>query len=89
MRTRNRHFIPKDKPRFWVVFVLAGLLGLLFGLVAFAAEWANLGWAAGPCKAAFFVAWLVAAFSGVGFAAGLLSGKYKSLSERPWKEQVW
>lgn len=89
MQPHRRPFIPQDKPRFWVVFVLAGLCGLFAGLVAFVAELQGLSYVAGPFKVVFFVAWIVGAINGLGFTAGLLTGKYTNIRERPWKEQVW
>ncbi len=85
----NRSFIPTDKPRFWVVGVLAGLVGLAAGLLAFAAAWSDLQALSAIFKVVFVACWAVGVFSWVGFMAGMLTGKYSGIADRPWKEQVW
>ena len=85
----SRPFIPTDKPRFWVVFTLAGLVGLAAGLVAFAAAWSDFEALSAVFKVVFVICWAVGAFSWVGFAAGMLTGKYRGMVDRPWKEQLW
>ena len=87
--TASRVFIPRDKPRLWVVFVLACLIGMGVGLLAFGAAWLELSWLALPLFAVFATCWTVAAVSWLGFAFGMLTGRYRNLSSRPWKHQVW
>jgi hypothetical protein len=84
-----RPFIPRDKPRFWVLFVLACLSGIGVGLIAFAAAWFDFRWLALPMIFVFFVCWLVAAISFFGVLFGAISGRYRNLTSRPWAEQVW
>ena len=82
-------FFPDDKPRSWVVAISAGLLGLLFGLIAFGAAWADMP----AIKTLFFFAfaacWAIFAMCWVIFIVGHLSGRYRSIQPRPWREQVW
>ena len=86
---RKEPFIPPDKPRFWVVFILAGLTGLGVGILAFISDWAGLVQLGNVLKVAFAICWVVAAFCWCGFAAGLVMGRYRQLKSLPWKEQVW
>ena len=87
--SEKRPFIPNDKPRFWVLFVLAGLSGMAVGLVGFGAAWFELRWLALPMMFLFVCCWLVAAISWFGYVFGFLTGRYRNLSSRPWAEQVW
>ena len=86
---RDKPFIPRNKPRSFVVFVLAVLFGLGFGLVAFVS--ASQGWAGlkAFCVGGFALCWVVAAAAGITCGIGMLTGKYEHLSERPWRDQVW
>lgn len=86
---KDRSFIPRDKPRFWVLFVLACLSGMGFGLIAFAAASAELSLLAIPMMIAFSICWLVAAVSFLGYMFGIFSGRYRNLRSRAWTEQVW
>lgn len=85
----HRPFIPSNKPRFWIVFVLACLTGLGFGLLGFLAAWLELKLIYQVSITLFFVSWTVAATSWLGFAVGLISGRYRNIEHRRWKEQVW
>ncbi len=84
-----RPFLPMDKPRSWVVFNLAVLVGLALGLLGAAAAWLNLAFALSVLETLFFACWLVAAISWLGFRLGMSSGRYHNLPARPWREQVW
>jgi hypothetical protein len=86
----SQPFIPQNKPKSWVVFVCAGLIGLLcfgpFMLLAHFLEITPLLYIGKTgffmCVAAMFLTWPV-------FIFGLLTGKYKDIPARTWKEQVW
>jgi len=85
----KKPFIPRDKPKSWVVFVLSALLGLAFGLCAFAA--ASHGW---PIAKTIFIAgfatcWAVGALAGITCGIGMATGRYGNLQEKPWRVQVW
>ena len=85
----NKPFIPRDKPKSWVVFVLSALLGLAFGLCAFAA--ASYGWptAKAICIAGFAACWAAGALAGITCGIGMATGRYGNLQEKPWRDQVW
>lgn len=85
----KRPFIPRNKPRFWVVFVLACLTGMGIGLIGFGAAWLELELLQKVAMALFMVCWGIAAVSWFGFIVGLLSVRYRGLQEKSWKEQVW
>jgi hypothetical protein len=82
-------FIPSDKPRFFVVFILAALAGFGVGVLAFISDWTGLVHLGNILKVAFAGCWAVAAFCWCGFDLGLVLGRYRDLQPRPWKEQVW
>jgi len=87
--SKTQPFIPRDKPKFWVICVLAGLCGLGAGLLAFGASWLQLTVLSWFFMAIFFVCWSTFVISWIGFISGLLSGRYRGITEKPWREQVW
>ncbi len=82
-------FIPKNKPKSWVVGILAGLIGLAVGLVGFAAAWAGINWLKWVAIFIFVQCWLVFAATWFVFVFGLLTGRYKNIQCREWSEQLW
>ncbi len=83
-------FLPRDKPKSWIVFIVCGLMGLLiagpvviigmtFHLEALRSVGIVLFWF---CWAAGGVMWLV-------YISRLIAGKYKEIAERDWREQIW
>ena len=86
----SQPFIPRDKPKSWVLFICAGLIALLFfapiiGLgILFEANWLRLLGMFG-----FFVCWCVGAVAGAVLAVGNFSGRYRDLRAKDWKDQVW
>ena len=84
-----RPFIPRDRPKSWVIFVLACLAGLLFGIVAVFATWRGLSAVESLSRVLFFLCWLAAAMCWLYWRVGTASGQYHNLPERPWRDQVW
>jgi hypothetical protein len=84
-----RPFIPRDKPKFFVVGVLSGLCGLGSGVAAFAAAALAIPPLKTLCLFLFFVCWLAFAISWFGCLIGYFSGRYEHLATKPWREQVW
>jgi len=85
----RKPFIPRDKPRSWIVFVLSVLLGLAFGLCAFAAG--SYGWSIAKTvlTTGFAACSGVAALAGITCGIGMATGRYGNLQEKPWRDQVW
>ena len=86
----GKDFIPKNKPKSWVVGICAGLLGMLvfgpLGFLAAALEFRPLSYLA---IVGFIVCWCAFAAMWLVFAVKFLSGRYRDLPARDWKEQVW
>jgi hypothetical protein len=86
----SKPFIPRDKPKSWVLFICAGLIGLLaFGPVIGLGIYLETNWLRRMGVAGFFVCWCVMAVSGVISVVGGLSGRYRNLEPKDWKDQVW
>jgi amino acid transporter len=85
----RRSFLPPDKPKSWVVFVFAALIGLFFGLLTllFAMLGANV--VARVTGAMLVACAIVGAFFWAIFTAHSLSGEYTDLKPKPWREQKW
>lgn len=83
-------FIPRDKPKFWVVAIIAGLVGVLvagpIALVGVIYDLPFLNWLG---TVVFFSAWTIAAFMWGIFVVGLIQGKYRGIRDLPWSEQLW
>jgi len=83
-------FIPKDKPKSWVIFNVSGLIGLLVAVPIFVLGACleseiveNIGTRLLLlCLIVGIPAWLI-------FAAGMVSGKYRSIKTRKWRQQIW
>lgn len=87
--SEKRPFIPTDKPKSWVLFILACLTGIAIGLIAFIAAYNELNVVAKIVSPFFFICWLIAAVNWFIFMFGLLTGRYKKIEHRSWNEQVW
>ena len=86
----RKSFVPLDKPKSWVVFMLAFLGGVFVGgpilMLASIFEFPILHSLA---SLVLLSAWATAAVMGCVFAIGMVTGKYIEIQERPWSEQVW
>jgi hypothetical protein len=82
--------LPHDKPKSLLIF-LAGLLAGLLVFLPLAVVGLTLEkvpmFLTGTAGVA--VSFLLAAFMGFLFAAGLRAGRYKQMHELPWRQQVW
>lgn len=83
-------FIPRDKPRSWVIAICSGLICLLgFGPLLFISAYFDVSWlfqvsslGATLCVVTFFVMWAI-------FVPRLLLGHYKQLEPQDWSSQLW
>ncbi len=91
MKTNNeKSFIPRDKPKSWVLGILAGLIALVVASpIMFLGAYfkysiiKNLGITLFvACWGTFAISWLI-------FFIGMLGGKYKNIQEQDWSEQLW
>ena len=86
----SKSFIPRDKPKSWVVFILAFLGGVFVGgPILMLAAMFELPILYSLANLVFVTAWATAAVMGCVFAIGMVTGKYVEIQERPWSEQVW
>ncbi len=80
-------FVPRNKPKSWVVFQLAFLIGIVASLLIFLAPIPS--GRGSVLHTLFLAAWAVALVAAVVYAHGFFSGRYRSLQPRAWREQVW
>ena len=85
----ERPFIPLDRPRLWVVTVLAGLNYMAIALLTFAVSHFEIKWLNGASIGILGLAWLIFAGSMIGYSIRAAMGKYKNIKPRPWREQIW
>jgi len=82
-------FIPKDKPKLWVICICIGLIGLGIGIVTFIFAWFGFETIKAIGTGLFALCWVTAAISGLACAIRLISGCYINLEEKTWSEQTW
>ena len=86
----SRPFIPRDKPKSWVIFICAVLVALLgFGPMGFLGGVFDVRPLYYLGVSGFVACWVVGVIAWFVFAAGLATGKYRNLPARSWNEQVW
>jgi len=87
--SKSKPFIPLNKPRSWVVFICACLLGIAFGLLGFIFTWLGLKVVAIIPISLFVLSWVISFISWLVFISGLISGRYINIQHKQWSEQVW
>jgi len=85
----QKPFIPRDKPKSWVVLTLACLSGLGIGLLMFVAYELELRPLGELMRFLFLCCWGVGMLSGTMFLVNLVRGRYRNLRALPWGEQQW
>jgi hypothetical protein len=90
MDKNKKTFIPRDKPKSWIIAILSGLGGLFIAgpliFLGYFLEWEFLKYLGMVLFAGF---WLDFMLMGLLFMVGSLQGKYKNMSEKDWQDQVW
>ncbi len=85
----KRSFIPRDRPRSWVILVVACLGGFLFGASSALLE-SSLGVSFGRLPVVVLAVCVpIAVLSAAVYLHGLLVGRYRDIRARPWRDQVW
>lgn len=89
-RIKEKPFIPRNKPKSWVVFILSCLFGLLVaGPIAILGASLAISSVKSLGVSLFMISWTIGMGSWLVFTFGLASGKYKNIQEAEWREQVW
>ena len=88
--TNSNHFIPRDKPKSWVVGSLSVISALLVAgpvtLIGIYAESDILFHLGGIL---FFGSWLLVIVMLVIYRVGVTKGKYVNLGKKDWSNQIW
>jgi len=87
--SESKPFIPLNKPRSWVIYICACLLGIALGLLGFIFTWLGFKVAAIFLIALFVLSWVISFISWLVFISGLISGRYINIQHKQWSEQVW
>ena len=86
----KKPFIPRDKPKSWVVLIIAILVGLLIGTpILFVSAIYDLSVLHSIGTTIFVGAWMTGVIMACVFVIGILRGKYGDIQDLPWSEQVW
>ena len=86
----KRPFIPRDKPRSWVIGVLSGLIGLLVaGPIMANGAYFEFSFVKDTGITVFIICWLGFAISWLIFAFGMVTGKYRDIHAQDWNKQLW
>lgn len=90
MNKSKKSFIPRDKPKTWVICVSSSLIALLVTApTILAGVYLGSDFLKGVGVAGFLLCWATLAVSGVVFACRMLTGKYRNIEPREWKDQIW
>jgi len=86
----SKPFLPRDKPKSWIVMVLASLTNLLVvgPLMFLSAEW-KAGVVFSVVLGLFTTVWVVAFSCGLFCVVRFLGGRYGAIASRSWRDQVW
>jgi hypothetical protein len=86
----RKPFIPRDKPKSWVILLIAILVTLLLGApILFVSAIFDLAFLNAIGRIIFLGAWATGATAGCIFVFGVITGKYGDIQELPWSEQGW
>lgn len=85
----KKPFIPRDKPKSWVIAILGVLIGLGGGLMGFVGAGMNIMLLYYLGVSIFFICWIVAFPTMLFFIFRNFSGCYRKLEEKNWREQIW
>jgi len=87
--SESKPFIPLNKPRSWVIFICACLLGIAFGLLGFFFTSLGLKVVAVVPLSLYVLCWVISFISWLVFISGFISGRYINIQHKKWSEQVW
>lgn len=86
----KKPFLPRNKPRSWVILTICALVAVLIaGPVALLGGAFEVGFFVTAGKFLFWTCWLIGVAMGAVFLSGLLTGRYKNISDRDWQDQIW
>jgi hypothetical protein len=86
----KRPFIPRDRPKSFIIGIIAGLTALLIGgPLLVGGKLLEVGVLLYLGYIIFIACWAVAAIMWVVFGSGLITGRYKNIKAGDWKDQVW
>ena len=90
MNKQKKSFFPKDKPKSWVIAVSSALMGLLLAVpVMLLGMYLEIDLVKAIGTIMFVLCWAVFAITSCVCAVGMLTGKYRNLKEKEWREQLW
>jgi len=88
--TNRIRFIPRDKPKSWVVGSLSVIFALLVaGPVALIGIYAENDVLSQLGGILFFGSWLLVFVMLAIYQVGVTKGKYVNLKEEDWSSQIW
>ena len=86
----EKAFLPRNKPKSWVVAIICGLVGvLLAGPLAIAGLGLEIDVLLSAGTTLFWCCWIVGIAMGAVFLSRTIAGHYKGIEDRDWSEQLW
>ena len=86
----KRPFLPRDKPKSWVIFIICCLTGLLVaGPIAVSGIAFQVEALTSVGTAIFWGCWIVGIAMWIVYISRSIAGHYKSIEDRDWDDQVW
>jgi hypothetical protein len=88
IKTR-RPFIPRDKPKSWVISIFTGFVGLVGGLIGMVGAGMKIELVYHIGIVIFVVCWVIAFPTSFFCAIRNISGHYSNIEEKDWEDQIW
>ena len=83
-------FLPRDKPKSWIVFIVSGLLGVLIaGPIALSGIWFEIEALVSVGRLLLWSCWAVAVSMWIVHFSRSIAGHYKDVGDHDWKDQIW
>lgn len=89
-KENHKPFIPRDKPKSWVLFLVFCMSGLLIaGPTMFLGIYFKINIIDKIGSLLFTLCWIAGVASWFVFVVGMITGKYRNIKEQEWSKQLW
>ena len=89
-KSKKKSFIPKDKPKSWIIFIISVLSGLLIASpIMILGYFLDLSFLRTFGTTLSFLCVAVGIFFWFVMVINSMKGKHNDISEKKWNEQVW
>jgi hypothetical protein len=88
--TKSEAFLPRDKPKSWIIFVISILAGLLIaGPLAVSGIALEIKILQSAGITLLWVCWVFGGAMWLLYICRSIAGHYKDIGSHDWREQIW